>query len=109
MQIIFSTLKSILVLILLACLGRFLPSFFIYIALGLLVIIISVFRKKYYEMARDRVDCYFGIVSSVLAVFLLQFDCVTGDSDYINLVQFGILIWILISLTRLIENNKTTK
>ena len=109
MQIIFSLLKSLSVLLLLACLGRFVPSYFIYVAFGLLFISIAVFRKNYYTMARDRVDCYFGIVSSVLAVFLLQFDCIIGDSESVNLVQFGILVWILISLTRLIENNRTVK
>ena len=38
-----------------------------------------------------------------------KFDCIIGDSESINLVQFGILVWILISLTRLIENNRTVK
>lgn len=109
MQIIFSTLKSLSILLLLACLGRFVPSYFMYVAFGLVFISIAVFRKNYYTMSRDRVDCYFGIVSSVLAVFLLQFNCITGDSESINLVEFGILIWILISLTRLIENNRTVK
>ena len=107
MQILFSTFKSIIVLLLLACLGGVLPSLFIYIALGLCVIMLFVFGKKWKEMARDRMDCYFGLVSSVIAVFLLQFNCVSGDS--VNLAQFGILLWILLSLTRLIENNRTVK
>ena len=107
MQIVFSILKSITVLLLLAVLGGFLPSFFMYVAFSILTITLFFFGKKWRIMARHRVDCYFGLVSSVLAVFLITFTFVNGDS--VNMAQFGILLWILISLTRLIENNRIEK
>jgi len=104
MQYLFSSIKSVIVLLLLSALSGLISSLVFYIVLVLFVVMMGLYGKKFKEMSRHRIDCYFGLISSVIFIYFSQFRFI--DTELMDLAQFFAFIWILISITRLIENNR---
>ena len=107
MQILFSTFKNLIILFFLAFIGRCFPLSFIYVPLIIFTISIYFLRGKWQEMSRTRIDCYFGLLFSIIALFYIEFSYIIIESK--KLIQFFIFIWIITSIIRLIQDNLTKK